>query len=85
MPTVEQNLREWGRDSEWMKQGDEWSSTWGGAEAQWFGAIFPRIQAFLPAGRRDSAGFRALDTLSQRPLRALDGGGHGGALHQLKA
>jgi SAM-dependent methyltransferase len=51
MPTVEQNLRQWDQDYEWVKQGDEWSSTWGGAEAQWFGAIFPRIQAFLPAGR----------------------------------
>jgi SAM-dependent methyltransferase len=51
MPTIEQNLREWDQNYEWVKQGDEWSATWGGAEAQWFGAIFPRIQAFVPAGR----------------------------------
>lgn len=51
MPTVEQNLQEWDQRYEWAQQGDEWSSTWGGAEAQWFGAIFPRIHAFLPARR----------------------------------
>lgn len=51
MPTVEQNLQQWNQDYEWEKQGDEWSSSWGGAEAQWFGAIFPRIHAYLPAAK----------------------------------
>jgi hypothetical protein len=51
MPTVDRNLQEWGQRYEWEQQGDEWSSSWGGAEAQWFGAIFPRIHAFVPAGR----------------------------------
>jgi ubiquinone/menaquinone biosynthesis C-methylase UbiE len=51
MPTVEQNVQQWNQDYEWVKQGDEWSSSWGGAEAQWFGAIFPRIHAFIPAER----------------------------------
>ncbi len=49
MPTVEQNLRQWGADYEWEKRGEEWSASWGGAEAQWFGAILPRINAFVPA------------------------------------
>jgi hypothetical protein len=49
MPTVEWNLRQWNQEYQWTKQGDEWSSTWGGAEAQWFGAILPRIHAFVPA------------------------------------
>ena len=50
MPTVEQNQQMWDVDYEWIKQGEEWSSTWGGSESQWFGAIFPRIHSFLPTG-----------------------------------
>jgi SAM-dependent methyltransferase len=49
MPTVDQNRKQWGQDYEWIAKGDEWSASWGGAEAQWFGAIFPRIHAFVPA------------------------------------
>jgi 2-polyprenyl-3-methyl-5-hydroxy-6-metoxy-1,4-benzoquinol methylase len=49
MPTVEWNLQQWNQEYKWTKQGDEWSATWGGAEAQWFGAILPRIHAFVPA------------------------------------
>lgn len=37
-------------DYEWTRQGEEWSSTWGGSESQWFGAIFPRIHSFIPTG-----------------------------------
>ena len=48
MPTVEQNLQMWDAHYEWTKQGEEWSSAWGGSESQWFGAIFPRIHSFLP-------------------------------------
>lgn len=50
MPTVEQNLKMWDADYEWTKQGEEWSSSWGGSESQWFGAIFPRIHSFVPTG-----------------------------------
>jgi SAM-dependent methyltransferase len=50
MPTVEQNRQEWGAKYDWTRRGEEWSATWGGSEAQWYGAIFPRIHAFLPAG-----------------------------------
>src|SRR6266481_643475 len=50
MPTVEQNRQHWNQDYEWTKQGEEWSAVWGGSEAQWFGAILPRIDAFVPTG-----------------------------------
>src|SRR5512143_2338398 len=49
MPPVEWNLQQWNQEYSWTKQGDERSSSWGGAEAQWFGAILPRIHAFIPA------------------------------------
>jgi SAM-dependent methyltransferase len=48
MPSVEDNLAYWdGYD--WSKDGEEWSSRWGGSDAQWVGSIFPRIRRFLPA------------------------------------
>lgn len=50
MPTLEQNREYWNADYAWEKQGDEWSETWGGARAQWFGSLLPRVQAFLPTG-----------------------------------
>jgi 2-polyprenyl-3-methyl-5-hydroxy-6-metoxy-1,4-benzoquinol methylase len=50
MPTIEQNSRVWSQHYDWTKQGEEWSSSWGGSEAQWFGAILPRIHAFVPTG-----------------------------------
>lgn len=50
MPTVEENQRAWGANYEWFNQGEEWSSDWGGSEAQWYGAIYPRIHSFLPTG-----------------------------------
>ena len=50
MPTVEQNRQLFNQDYEWSKQGEEWSSVWGGSEAQWFGALLPRIHAFIPTG-----------------------------------
>ena len=50
MPTVEQNLQLWNANYEWIKEGEEWSSSWGGSEPEWFGAIFPRIHAFVPTG-----------------------------------
>ena len=49
MATIEENKQSWGVNYEWDKQGDEWSSAWGGPEAQWFGTIFPRIHSFIPA------------------------------------
>src|SRR3712207_4763847 len=48
MPDLQQNLAEWNNPARWREHGDEWSVTWGGAEAQWFGTIYPRVHAFLP-------------------------------------
>ena len=50
MPTVEENLKVWNNLYRWDRRGEEWSSTWGGPEAQWFNTILPRIHAFVPAG-----------------------------------
>jgi Methyltransferase domain len=49
MPSVEQNLRLWNEEHDWPEQGDEWSASWGGSHAQWYGCILPRISAFIPA------------------------------------
>ena len=67
MPTVEQNLQLWNSIYGWTQQGEEWSSTWGGSEAQWHGAILPRIRAFIPTDTilEIAARVRALDELSE--------------------
>jgi SAM-dependent methyltransferase len=49
MPTIERNLRLWDEEHDWPLAGDEWSSSWGGADAQWYGCILPRISTFIPA------------------------------------
>ncbi|MGE0825153.1 MAG: class I SAM-dependent methyltransferase [Candidatus Binatia bacterium] len=49
MATVEENREAWSHWS-WSQGGDEWSVAWGGTEYMWWGAIFPRIQAFVPTG-----------------------------------
>jgi len=36
---------------DWKARGEEWSESWGGSEAQWFGSLFPRLHRFLPANR----------------------------------
>ncbi len=50
MPTIEENQQSWDKSYAWEQQGDEWSSSWGGADAQWFGSILPRIQALMSGG-----------------------------------
>src|SRR6266404_5578223 len=50
MPSIEQNLAEWETAYSWSQEGEEWSATWGGSESQWYGAIYPRIHAFVPTG-----------------------------------
>ncbi len=49
MPSTEENLRAWGDASSWVERGDEWSETWGTAEAQWYGSLYPRVRRYLPA------------------------------------
>jgi SAM-dependent methyltransferase len=51
MPEVDENLANWSADWDWSQQGDEWSTWWGGTPALWYGALLPRIHAFVPAAR----------------------------------
>ncbi len=48
MPTIEDNRSVWNDGYDWLSDGDEWSTTWGGAWSQWHFAILPRIRAFVP-------------------------------------
>lgn len=48
MPTLEENIKEWGENSNWKLRGDEWSESWGGPEAQWLNTILPRVRSFIP-------------------------------------
>jgi SAM-dependent methyltransferase len=50
MPSIEENINKWSDGYDWSLAGDEWSKTWGGASAQWYGSIYPRIHIFLPTG-----------------------------------
>jgi SAM-dependent methyltransferase len=50
VPSLNENTRRWSDSYEWADAGEEWSRAWGGSEAQWFGAILPRLHAFVPAG-----------------------------------
>jgi SAM-dependent methyltransferase len=50
LPEVDRNLATWSSDWDWSRQGDEWSAPWGGTPALWYGALLPRIHAFVPAG-----------------------------------
>ena len=50
MPSLNENLENWSRQWDWSHEGDEWSQWWGGTPALWFGALLPRLHAFLPAG-----------------------------------
>ncbi len=47
MPSIEVNKQGWGQTYDWPEQGDEWSASWGSAEAQWFGCLLPRVFPFL--------------------------------------
>jgi hypothetical protein len=49
MPTIDENLRNWG-GWDWSRQGEEWSDWWGDTAAMWHGVLLPRIHAMLPAG-----------------------------------
>jgi SAM-dependent methyltransferase len=50
MPEVDQNLANWSSEWDWSNRGDEWSAWWGGTPALWYGALLPRIHAFVPTG-----------------------------------
>jgi SAM-dependent methyltransferase len=48
MPALDVNKTQWDGTYEWKSGGEEWSEAWGGSEAQWFGALLPRIHRFIP-------------------------------------
>jgi SAM-dependent methyltransferase len=50
MPDLKWNENTWDGSYDWSTRGEEWSRAgWGSSEAQWFGAIHPRIHRFVPA------------------------------------
>jgi SAM-dependent methyltransferase len=51
MPDLSWNAGFWGGEYDWPQAGEEWSAAWGGSEAQWFGALYPRLHRLLPARR----------------------------------
>ena len=51
MPTIEENIEQWGARHDWSESGDDWSAAWGGTDYLWWGTLHPRIMAFLPAAR----------------------------------
>jgi 2-polyprenyl-3-methyl-5-hydroxy-6-metoxy-1,4-benzoquinol methylase len=48
MPSIDINKRNW-ENYDWSSRGEEWSLSWGSTEHLWYGTIFPRIKAFVPA------------------------------------
>ena len=50
MPTIDDNVQEWGSRYDWSRQGADWSDPWGGTEYLWWGTVYPRVMSFLPAG-----------------------------------
>jgi 2-polyprenyl-3-methyl-5-hydroxy-6-metoxy-1,4-benzoquinol methylase len=51
MPDLEWNHATWNETYPWEKDGEEWSVAWDGSRSQWYGAIYPRINNFLPVSR----------------------------------
>src|SRR5215475_12328876 len=51
MPTLQQNKAVWEHRHPWPKGGDEWSTSWGTSDLEWFITIRPRLTGQLPADR----------------------------------
>lgn len=51
MPNLSWNVQQWDEQYRWDLKGEEWSSSWGSSEAQWFGTLYPRLHRYLPAAR----------------------------------
>ncbi len=45
MPSIDDNREVWGRPERWDRNGDEWSTGWGGPASQWSSWIAPRLEA----------------------------------------
>lgn len=50
MAGVDENLDHWSHKWDWSDAGEGWSGWWGDTPALWYGAILPRINAFVPTG-----------------------------------
>jgi SAM-dependent methyltransferase len=51
MPSLSWNTQQWDEQYRWDLKGEEWSSSWGSSESQWFATLYPRLHRHLPAGR----------------------------------
>lgn len=51
MPTIDENRKEWAKDSVWGSGGEDWSSAFGGSDMEYYSVILPRLHTFLPSGR----------------------------------
>jgi SAM-dependent methyltransferase len=49
MPEIDDNRTVWSEGWDWSQAGDEWSRWWGGTPELWYGALMPRIHAYVPA------------------------------------
>jgi SAM-dependent methyltransferase len=49
MPSLNENRSRWGDVNNWTEDGNDWSSSWGSVEMQWYATLYPRIHHFLPA------------------------------------
>lgn len=47
MPTIEENKKVWGSESNWEDHGESWSATFGSTDALWNFIIYPRITNHL--------------------------------------
>ena len=50
MPSIDHNRSNWDDPRNWLRDGEEWSESWGSTASMWFGSILPRIAPLLPAG-----------------------------------
>jgi SAM-dependent methyltransferase len=51
MAGIDENREVWSQSWDWSDAGEQWSTWWGGTPALWYGALLPRIHAFVPTGR----------------------------------
>jgi len=48
MPAAQETLSVSNATDEWTEKENRWSAAWGGAGAEWFGTLLPRIHEFIP-------------------------------------
>jgi ubiquinone/menaquinone biosynthesis C-methylase UbiE len=50
MGAVDENKQVWEQTWDWARAGEEWSDSWGGTPALWYGTLLPRIHSYVPTG-----------------------------------